>query len=105
MSSADWKPSGPIIEMDDLGSNDTSWIPGPRYRITLLMASPPPQATIRSKYCGRYIVRSIVSSPPRQYIADIDRTTGCSGSMLAIVRSTATQENGSDDGILNRLIA
>lgn len=95
----------PIIEIDVLGSNDTSWKPGPRYWTTLLMASPPPQATILSKYCGRYRTRSTDSSPPRQYAADMDATTGCPGSMSAIVRRIATVVNGSLDDILNRLTA
>src|SRR5262245_61964418 len=73
--------------------------------MTLLIAGPPPHATILSKYCGRYRVRSIASSPPCQYTADIDRTTGCDASTSAIVRSTATVVNGSLDGILKRLTA
>ena len=51
--SSDAKASRPIIEIEVLGSKETSWKPGPRYLITLLIASPPPQATILSKYCGR----------------------------------------------------
>jgi hypothetical protein len=93
------------MEIDDLGSKETSWIPGPRYLMTLLIAGPPPHATILSKYCGRYSVRSITSSPPCQYTAVIERTTGCDGSTSAMVRRTATVVNGSLDGILKRLTA
>src|SRR5262249_5985387 len=105
MLSAESSASRPIIEIDDLGSKEINWRPGPRYWITLAIASPPPQATILSKYCGRYRVRSIEVSPPCQYTADIDRTTGCFGSTSAMVRSTATVVNGSLEGILNRLTA
>ena len=45
--------SRPIIEIEVFGSNETSWMPGPMYLTTLAIASPPPQATILSKYCGR----------------------------------------------------
>ena len=41
------------VEIDVFGSKETICRPGPRYWITLLMASPPPHATILSKYCGR----------------------------------------------------
>ena len=43
----------PIIEIEVLGLNETNSSPGPRYRMTLLIASPPPQAAILSKNCGR----------------------------------------------------
>ena len=56
----------PIIEIEALGSNEISCRPGPRYLIRLLIASPPPQPTMRSKYCGRNSGRSMLSSPPRQ---------------------------------------
>src|SRR5262245_45629833 len=105
MRSSKSNASRPIIEIEDFGSNEINWIPGPRYWITLLIASPPPQATILSKHCARYTVRSTSVSPPFQYTADIDRTTGCFGSISAIVRSTATVVNGSLEGILNRLTA
>ena len=49
-ASSEATASRPTIEIDVLGSNDTSWKPGPRYLTTLLIASPPPQATILSKY-------------------------------------------------------
>ena len=51
--SSDSKASTPIMEIEVFGSNETSCRPGIRYWMTLLMASPPPQATILSKYCGR----------------------------------------------------
>jgi hypothetical protein len=50
--SSDSKASIPIIEIEVFGSNETSCRPGIRYLMTLLIASPPPQATILSKYCG-----------------------------------------------------
>src|SRR5690554_3115063 len=102
--SSEANASLPTMEMDVLGSKDTSWKPGPMYFITLLMASPPPQATSLSKYWGRIRMPSTRSSPPRQYTADMDFTTGWSGSMSAMVRSRATVEKGSAEAILNTLM-
>src|SRR5690606_15835689 len=97
-ASGDANASFPMSEMEFFGSNVTSSNPGPMYRTALRIEASPPHATSLSKNWGRNRTLSTDSSPPRQYTAEKERTTGWSGAISARVVRTAGAGCRSSDG-------